>query len=650
MRIKFHKRSRTLAIGFLFAAATTMAQTFEVVHSFGPGDGTDPQAGITQLGDGDFVGTTVGGLGTLFKLDSRGRLGTLYLFKNFDGANPHAPLALTADGAMYGTTLNGMAGWGGVFKLDRSGSLSVVKTFIPSTKGSEGEGAAPHAPLLFVSGSTSGEMFYGVTTRGGLDDLGTIFSMNAFGGFRTLRHFSGFDGALPFESLIELGGYLYGTTTEGGATNAGTIFRIGIGGSDFSVIHHFMLADGVRPEAPLIVRNGVLYGTTSAGGRNGVGTVFRLDSSGANFSVIHHFSGFDGAAPHAALVKARDGYLYGTTSESGGGNAVQTFGNIFRMNWTGRDFSVVHRFHGGDGASSQSRLIEATDGALYGTTSRGGSEDFGVVFRLVFVPVDSIDPASGPASGGTEFVVQGDNFQPGLGLTFDGAEARDIEVKTTSMILGSTPALEPGTLTDVLVDNLDRTRGGILKGFFADFLDVPQKDIFHAFVEKAVRNRMTAGIGSGLFGRDASATRAQMAVFLLKAKYGPFYMPPAATGTVFDDVPADDRFAAWIEQLFREGISGGCDGGTLYCPNERMTREQMAVVLLKTKHGPDFAPPACKGIFRDVPCVSPYAPWIEQLYSEGITAGCDGGYNFCPADSASRGQSAVFLARTFNLP
>ena len=115
MRIKFHKRSRTLAIGFLFAAATTMAQTFEVVHSFGPGDGTDPQAGITQLGDGDFVGTTVGGLGTLFKLDSRGRLGTLYLFKNFDGANPHAPLALTADGAMYGTTLNGMAGWGGVF-------------------------------------------------------------------------------------------------------------------------------------------------------------------------------------------------------------------------------------------------------------------------------------------------------------------------------------------------------------------------------------------------------------------------------------------------------------------------------------------------------------------------------------------------------
>ena len=60
-------------------------------------------------------------------------------------------------------------------------------------------------------------------------------------------------------------------------------------------------------------------------------------------------------------------------------------------------------------------------------------------------------------------------------------------------------------------------------------------------------------------------TRAQMAVFLLRSKYGSNYVPPAATGAVFSDVPANAFAAAWIEQFAAEGITTGCGGGR-YCP------------------------------------------------------------------------------------
>ncbi len=651
MKTKWITRSLMTALASLFAAGTSVAQTFEVVHSFVPGEGMDPQSGLVQMLDGDFAGTTVGGFGTLFKMDTRGRLVTVHLFEGMnDGANPHAPLLLTPDGGLFGTTMSGLAGWGGVFELKPSGNLIVLKAFVLSTKGPEGEGAFPHAPLYRPNTrSASDGMYYGVTTRGGMDDLGTIFSMDAFHNVKTIRHFSGIDGAMPFESLVELDGYLFGTTTRGGAANHGTIFRLDLGGANFQVIHDFAGFDGARPEAPLIVANGVLYGTTFEGGRTGLGTVFQLDPSGANFHVLHSFAGIDGANPHAALVKARDGHLYGTTFAGEGGLHDGNFGNIFKIHGTRGDLSIVHRFTRWDGAFSQSRLIEASDGALYGTTGQGGSDDLGVVFRVVFVPIRSIAPSSGPAAGGTAVAITGGNFRPGAGLTFGGADAERLVVASESSITAVTPALEAGTLNDVLVDNLDRTRGGVLKGFFADFLDVARDDIFHDFVEKAVRNRVTAGLGNGTYGRDASATRAQIAVFLLKAKHGPFYAPPPATGTVFADVPADDPFASWIEQLYHEGITYGCDGGTRYCPYEPTTREQMAVLIVNARSSPNLIPPECRGIFLDVPCSSPFAPSIEILFDEGITGGCGGRY-YCPADPATRGQAAAFVTKAFHLP
>jgi hypothetical protein len=106
-------------------------------------------------------------------------------------------------------------------------------------------------------------------------------------------------------------------------------------------------------------------------------------------------------------------------------------------------------------------------------------------------------------------------------------------------------------------------------------------------------------------------------------------------------------FANWIEQLSAEGITAGC-GGNDFCPASPVTRQQMAVFLLKTEHGSNYAPPTCTGIFDDVVCPGPFTDWIEQLYAEGITGGCQASpLLYCPGSPVNRGQMAVFLVKTF---
>jgi hypothetical protein len=138
-----------------------------------------------------------------------------------------------------------------------------------------------------------------------------------------------------------------------------------------------------------------------------------------------------------------------------------------------------------------------------------------------------------------------------------------------------------------------------------------------------------------------------MAVFVLKAKEGPGYQPPPASG-VFTDVPADNPFAPWIEELFHRGVVAGCGGGPTYCPDNAVLRQQMSVFLLRTEFGSSYVPPACTGVFGDVPCPGLFTDWIEDLAARGIAAGCGGG-NFCPTNPNTRGQMAVFLTKTFGL-
>lgn len=113
------------------------------------------------------------------------------------------------------------------------------------------------------------------------------------------------------------------------------------------------------------------------------------------------------------------------------------------------------------------------------------------------------------------------------------------------------------------------------------FADVPTNAFAAAWIERMVAEGITAGCGNGVFCPNGYVNRAQMAVFLLRAKYGGNYTPPPASGKIFKDVPANAFAAAWIEQLVAEGVTSGCGGGD-YCPSQAVTRAQMAVFLVKT--------------------------------------------------------------------
>ncbi len=274
------------------------------------------------------------------------------------------------------------------------------------------------------------------------------------------------------------------------------------------------------------------------------------------------------------------------------------------------------------------------------TDPNGNTSEFSQ--RIIF----SIAPASGPAAGGNGIDVSGTDFADPTSLVFGGTAASVTFVDDHTLTTAS-PALAPGTVSDVVATTPDGTTGTLVKGWVADFLDVPAGgNQFYTYVTTLVSNGITAGVGGGNYGVDAPTLRQQMAVFILKAKHGLCYTPPPCTG-MFADVPCSSNFAPWIEAMAGEGITGGCGGGN-FCPTNPVRRDQMAVFLLKGEHGSSYVPPACAGIFGDVACPSPFADWIEQLANEQITGGCGGG-NYCPGNANTRGQMAVFLTKTFHL-
>lgn len=280
------------------------------------------------------------------------------------------------------------------------------------------------------------------------------------------------------------------------------------------------------------------------------------------------------------------------------------------------------------------------------TDPSGNTSEFSACFPTPPPGVTGMSPVSGPASGNTPIVILGSNFQAPAVVRIGGAAASMVLVASGTEVDAATPAVPAGALYDVVVFNPSTLSATLPAAWFADFTDVAQGSLFHNDVERIFRAGITAGCGGGAYCPSSAVTRAQMAVFLLKAEHGSAYAPPPCAG-VFADVACPSPFADWIERLAAEGITAGC-GGSDFCPSSPVTRQQMAVFLLKTEHGSAYAPPACTGVFGDVPCPSAFADWIEQLYAEAITGGCQASpLLYCPASPGNRGQMAVFLVKTF---
>lgn len=185
------------------------------------------------------------------------------------------------------------------------------------------------------------------------------------------------------------------------------------------------------------------------------------------------------------------------------------------------------------------------------------------------------------------------------------------------------------------------------------FGDVPPTYWAWQYVEILYARGVTSGCSASplLYCPFTNVSRAEMAAFLVRAGRGPTYFPPAPTG-IFADVPVSFWAAPWIEQIFADGITSGCLLSPLsYCPDNSLSRAEMAVFLLRGKHGALYVPPPATGtVFADVPVTAFGAAWIEQLAAEGITAGCaTSPARYCPDSPVSRDQMAAFLVRAFNL-
>jgi uncharacterized repeat protein (TIGR03803 family) len=273
-------------------------------------------------------------------------------------------------------------------------TASPAQTFTTLAKFDGTNGNGPVGPL--VQGFDGN--LYATTTYGGPYTEGTVYRITPQGTLTTIHVFcSQFyapDGCQPYAGLVQArDGNLYGTT-EGGGTDAspsagGTIFKITPQGT-LKPLHEFCslanCADGASPWAGLIqATNGNFYGVTIGGGAHNQGSIFGITSAGV-LTTLHSFCAqtncADGFGSDSALLQATDGNLYGTTAFGG----AHGKGEVFKLTLSGT-FQVLYSFcaqaNCSDGATPSAALIQASDGNFYGTSLAGGnSSNAGTVFKI----------------------------------------------------------------------------------------------------------------------------------------------------------------------------------------------------------------------------------------------------------------------------
>lgn len=380
----------------------TNSADYKSLFSFNATDGDWPQAALIDVA-GMLYGTTgFGGAssaGTVFKTTTSGRENVVYSFNYTDGSDPVASL-LALDGTLYGTTFGTSGsgkcsgyGCGTVFVVSASGKARVLYRFKGKT-----DGYSPVGGLVALNGDLFGTTFGGGSSNGCSGyGCGTVVEVSTSGTERVLYRFKGGkDGSWPYSNLIAVNGVLYGTTFSGGTGcggyGCGTIFEVNTSGTE-RVLYDFKDSpDGANPQAGLIALNGTLYGTTSEGGISGCnpscGTVFAVSTSGKE-RVLYRFKHEpDGDTPLAGLA-AVNGALYGTTSAGGSRCDSDSLGcgTVFKITTSGTE-SVLYRFKGGkDGLWPRAGLIMLS-GSLYGTTYYGGNSTAcglpgcGTIFRV----------------------------------------------------------------------------------------------------------------------------------------------------------------------------------------------------------------------------------------------------------------------------
>jgi uncharacterized repeat protein (TIGR03803 family) len=270
--------------------------TYSTVYAFQGGtDGSNPISGAVRDSQGNFYGTTLDnntqadpeGFGTVYKVDSSGNETVLHNFTGgSDGGAPYNFGSLLRDSAgnLYGTTSAGGdvtrcsgTGCGTVFKVDTSGNLTTLYTFL----GGNADGCTPAGGVI---ADKVGNL-YGTTTscgNGGQPNTntvgyGTVWKLTPTGTETVLYNFTGgTDGANPYAGVtLDSSGNLYGVTVYGGAIQVGVLYEVSSGGT-FSLLHTFDFSnDGGNPIGPVLIgSDGNLYGVGTNGGSASSGTIW----------------------------------------------------------------------------------------------------------------------------------------------------------------------------------------------------------------------------------------------------------------------------------------------------------------------------------------------------------------------------------------
>ncbi|HET7203889.1 MAG TPA: choice-of-anchor tandem repeat GloVer-containing protein [Steroidobacteraceae bacterium] len=326
---RFGSSEEASTTGTVFKVSQSGA-AFTVIHRFASATGTNA----------DFNPTNVEGAYPEAEL-TEGTVGAdVYLFGVTTAGGPNGT------GAVFRVSRDGTA-------------FDVLHTFAADTDTSTSglvvtlDGAAPRGQLVQV-----GDVLYGTTSLGGANGRGTVFRIGVDGsGFEVLYEFSATtndettsqpentDGAIPLAGLVDGNdGFLYGVTSVGGTDGLGVVYSIALADGAFAVLHHFNGETGARPTAELLLgADGRLYGTTAAGGvtsanaASTLGTIFSIDrwAAGTTLTRLHSFDGSVGTAPGSRLVQLGDGDFVGTLA--GGGNC--SYGAIFRYRADGTTYT-----------------------------------------------------------------------------------------------------------------------------------------------------------------------------------------------------------------------------------------------------------------------------------------------------------------------
>ena len=370
--------------------------------------------GVTRIGSN--------GAGSIFSMPTGGTtLSTFYNLALGEGSFPTGSLVMAPNGKYYG--LNS-----GVYEYDYTNDKLTQKYVIGNNPVTE---AAFSSSLVLASNGK----FYATSFSGGTNAQGLIYQYDYINNIYTKKiDLALSTGVAPTGSLVEANGKMYGMTSAGGSNNRGVIFEYDFMNNIYTKKIDLNTNGGCNPYGSLFyASNGKMYGMTDSGGVNNKGVIFEYDYINNLYTKKIDLDAANGSNPVSTLMQAANGKLYGMTTKGGANGA----GVIFEYDFVNNSYLKKYDLTSANGITPTGRLIEVTNGLLYGQTESGGELNSGALFKYnylnnVYTLLKSFSNALGAGCNTDGFLASAPNGKL-YGLNEKGGIPRDFNDGLGSM-------------------------------------------------------------------------------------------------------------------------------------------------------------------------------------------------------------------------